>query len=278
MSFTLIETLEDLKFLNQELLLRPFVAVDTEFRRTTKDNMKLALLQINDTEEIYLVDPILIGNPDGNCTFLSSDSVVKIFHSCKEDIEAVFSWTGEVMLNLFDTQLAEAFLNGHYSIGYQGLVEEKLGITVDKGETRSNWIRRPLTDSQLSYAASDVEFLIELHQEQEAKLIKSNKLQWHDEELNFLTARIFKPQMLDEERSPLITKAEERELLFKFNDIVNYISEREEINNTLFFSKKSQRDFLNLSLKEGLQDAFNRITLWRRNLLQEPLVKILGEI
>ena len=66
------------------------------------------------------------------------------------------------MVNLFDTQLAEAFLNGDYSIGYQRLVEKKIGITVDKGETRSNWIRRPLTDSQLKYAVSDVDFLIEL--------------------------------------------------------------------------------------------------------------------
>ena len=74
------------------------------------------------------------------------------------------------MVNLFDTQLAEAFLNGHYSIGYQGLVEEKIGITVDKGETRSNWIRRPLTDSQLNYAASDVEFLLELFIEQKQAL------------------------------------------------------------------------------------------------------------
>ena len=56
--FTFIESIEDLAFLNQELLLKPYVGVDTEFRRTTKDNMRLALLQINDVEEIYLVDTV----------------------------------------------------------------------------------------------------------------------------------------------------------------------------------------------------------------------------
>ena len=77
------------------------------------------------------------------------------------------------MNNLFDTQIAHAFLNGDFSIGYQGLVEEKLGIVIDKGETRSNWIRRPLTDSLLNYAVSDVEFLIELYLDQKKSLEKS---------------------------------------------------------------------------------------------------------
>ena len=102
MSFNLIETLDDLIFLNKELLLRPYVGVDTEFRRTTKDNMRLALLQINDSEEIYLIDTVLIEDPQENASFLFSDSVTKIFHSCKEDIEAIYSWTGQIMVNLFE--------------------------------------------------------------------------------------------------------------------------------------------------------------------------------
>ena len=211
--FTYIDSIEDLEFLNQELNQKPFVGVDTEFRRTTKDNMRLALLQINDLEEIYLIDPVLIGDPEDKCDFLFSDSVTKIFHSCKEDIEAVYSWTGKVMVNLFDTQLAEAFLDGHYSIGYQGLVEEKLGITVDKGETRSNWIRRPLTDSQLNYAASDVEFLIELFLEQNKSLTNENKLEWLKEEVKFLSLRIFSPLDYLEDVQSNLTKAEERGLL-----------------------------------------------------------------
>ena len=161
--YTFIDSIDDLAFLNRELMEKPYLGVDTEFRRTTKDNMRLALLQVNDGEEIYLIDTILISNPKEHASFLFSNSVVKIFHSCKEDIEAVYAWTGQVMVNLFDTQLANAFLNGDYSIGYQGLVEEKLGIKIDKRETRSNWIRRPLTDSQLKYASSDVEFLINLY-------------------------------------------------------------------------------------------------------------------
>ena len=175
------------------------------------------------------------------------------------------------MVNLFDTQLAEAFLNGHYSIGYQGLVEEKIGITVDKGETRSNWIRRPLTDSQLNYAASDVDFLIELFIEQKQALTVSNKLEWHNEELDFLSSRIFSPIAYDEDINTGLTKAEEKNLLNKFNDIVLHVAELQEINPTMFFSKKSQKDFLRLAINEGFEKASSEITTWRSQLIAEPL-------
>ena len=273
--FTYIDTLEDLSFLNKELLQKSYLGVDTEFRRTTKDNMKLALLQVNDGDEIFLIDAVLISDPKDNCDFLFSSSVIKIFHSCKEDLEAIYSWTGSVMKNLFDTQLANAFLDGHYSIGYQGLVEERLDITLDKKETRSNWIRRPLSDSQLSYAASDVEYLIHLFIEQERALIESNKLDWHKEELESLISNTFSPLTNFEEIGCNLTKSEERNLLNIFNDIVLNIAEREEINPTLFFSKKSQKEFIRLALDQGSEEALKDLTSWRRQLIRDPLNNLL---
>ena len=275
--FTFIDSIEDLAFLNKELLQKPYVGVDTEFRRTTKDNMRLALLQINDGEEIYLVDTVLIEDPQEHASFLFSESVTKIFHSCKEDIEAIYAWTGQIMVSLFDTQLADAFLNGHYSIGYQGLVEEKLGITVDKGETRSNWIRRPLRDSQLNYAASDVEFLIELYAGQKESLVKENKLAWLEEEVRFLSSRIFNPLDIIEEASIELTKAEEKTLLNKFNEVVLHTAEIQNINPTLLFSKKSQKDFLRLSIDIGLENALNNITSWRSELIETPISSLLKD-
>ena len=112
--FTFIDSSEDLAYLNKELLHKSYLGVDTEFRRTTKDNMRLALLQVNDGEETYLIDAIAVDDPGENASFLFSESVLKIFHSCKEDLEAIYAWTNDEMTNIFDTQIANAFLDGDY--------------------------------------------------------------------------------------------------------------------------------------------------------------------
>ena len=273
--YTYIETVEDLSFLNEELLEKSYLGVDTEFRRTTKDNMRLALLQINDGEEIYLIDTILIDHQENVSDFLFSNDVTKIFHSCKEDLEAVYSWTGRIMENIFDTQLANAFIDGQYSIGYQGLVEERLDIILDKNETRSNWIRRPLTESQLNYAASDVQYLIHLFEELQKELVESNKINWLYEDLQSLVSSTFEPLSTSIETRSKISKNEEINLLNKFNEIVINVSTREKINSTLLFSKKNQKDFIRVALGKGLEEAFQTITLWRKELIQDSVKSLL---
>ncbi len=275
MSFTLIETEEDLSLLNKELMEKPYIGVDTEFRRTTKDNMRLALLQINDGEEIYLIDPINLKSPQKEVEFLFSNSVIKIFHSCKEDLEAIFSWTHREMVNIFDTQIANSFLDGDFSIGYQGLVEKNLGVILNKSETRSNWIRRPLSDSQLDYAASDVEYLIYIYLDQKKELENNNKIDWHNQEIARLLKITFNSSSIYSDLERTITKAQESDLLSKFNIIVEKISKREKINPTLFFSKKAQKDFLRLVFKQGLDLACEEITLWRVQLIKEDILDLL---
>jgi len=272
--FNQIETNADLEFLNQELLLKPYIGIDTEFRRTSKDNMRLALLQINDGEEIYIIDTTVIKNLKDECSFLYSDSVIKIFHSCKEDIEAIYSWTGNLLVNIFDTQVAEALLGGEYSIGYQALVEKKLGIRVDKGETRSNWLRRPLTDSQLKYAASDVEFLIDLYRDQDYLLSKAKRGNWLNEEIADIFSKIFEEKN-EEIKNASLSKQEEKNLLCKFNEIISSVADREKINPTFLFSKKNQKDFVRSFSEQGIEFSMNSLTRWRYNLLKDDLLKIL---
>ena len=273
--FTLIESIEDLDFLNEELLNKPYLGVDTEFRRTTKENMRLALLQVNDEEEIYLIDTISISDPRDHASFLYSNSVTKIFHSCKEDLEAIYSWTRKEMVNLFDTQIANAFLDGDFTIGYQGLVEQELGIILNKNETRSNWLRRPLSDSQLKYAALDVEYLIHIYKAQREELSKTSKLNWHNQDVDRLKTLTFKSDLNLRELERTMSKAEEANMLISFNKVVEEISEREKINPTLFFSKKAQKDFLRLVFMEGLDIACEGITLWRSELIKENFLDIL---
>ena len=273
--FTLISSLEDLAYLNRELLEKPFLGVDTEFRRTTKDNMRLALLQVNDDEEIFLIDTLAIDDPGDNASFLFSESVLKIFHSCKEDLEAIYAWTNEEMKNIFDTQIADAFLDGDYSIGYQRLVEKRLEISLDKKETRSNWIRRPLTDAQLKYAALDVEYLIYLYKEQNEELLSSSKLDWFNQDIEQLIRSTFNKISNFIELERTITKAQEIEFLSKMNKIIEDIARQKEINPTLFFSKKAQKDFLRLVFIKGLDSACTEITSWRRDLIKKDILNLL---
>ena len=272
--FTFVDSIEDLAYLNEELTQKPYLGVDTEFRRTTKDNMRLALLQVNDGEETYLIDTILIGDPGCNADFLFSPSVIKIFHSCKEDLEAVFAWTKKEMVNIFDTQIANSFLNGDFSIGYQGLVEQEMEIVLNKDETRSNWIRRPLSDSQLKYAVLDVEYLIYLYKIQIEELLNTTKLEWHDQEIKRLMEVTFNP-LVHNDLQRTITKAEEEDLLLRFNKTVELISKRENINPTLFFSKKAQKDFLRLVFEVGIEIACEEITSWRSQLIKEEILDLL---
>lgn len=273
--YTLIDTLEDLACLNAELLEKPYLGVDTEFRRTSKQNMRLALLQVNDEEEIYLIDTLQIKDPGNHASFLFSESVTKIFHSCKEDLEAIFSWTNKEMSNLFDTQIANALLDGDFTISYQALVKQELGISLKKDETRSNWIRRPLSDSQLKYASLDVEYLIYLYKLQKEELLKSSKLNWHDQDIKRLLEITFQKNVYLTEFDTKMSKTEEAQILNKFNKVVEEIAKRECINQTLFFSKKVQKDFLRLVLFCGLESACKEITLWRSRLIKEKMLDIL---
>ena len=277
--FTLIETPEDLDILNKELLSRPYIAVDTEFKRKGKKDIKLALIQVNDSEETFIIDCLKIRNANDICSFVSSTEVKKIFHSYKEDAEAIFSWTNQILTNVFDTQLANAFLGGSFSIGYRDLVFNKLDVLIDKDETRSNWLKRPLRDSQLDYAATDVEFLIEIFFEQREALEDTKKADWLNQEIEHGLSKLFNNIQVNLERSNVIlSKQEEKTFLFRFNKIVDLISTEKEINNTLLFSKKNQKDFLRNALNYGVISACNEMPKWRKELLLKDLNALFGSM
>ena len=270
-----IDSLDDLAFLNEELLVKPYVGVDTEFRRTRRDNMRLALLQINDGEETYLIDTISIDKPKNQLSFLFSEDVTKIFHSCKEDLEAIYSWTDKKIVNIFDTQLAHSLLSDDYSISYQALVEKKLDIVLEKKETRSNWLRRPLSSSQLQYAALDVEYLIHLYDNQKELLSNECKLEWHNQDISKTLKYAFEEDYIPMELSRTLPRQQEKELLGKFNSIIVKIAKEKDINSTLFFSKKAQKYFLRLIFLKDLDAAYEEITDWRRELIEKDLTNLL---
>ncbi|MEN5093274.1 ribonuclease D [Pseudomonas protegens] len=155
----------------------PFVALDTEFMRVDTFYPIAALLQIGDGQRAYLIDPLTIDNWKPLAALLENPAVVKVVHACSEDLEVLLRLTGSLPAPLFDTQLAAAYLNLGFSMGYSRLVQEVLGIELPKGETRSDWLQRPLSETQVSYAAEDAVHLAQVFTELQPKL-SEDKYRW----------------------------------------------------------------------------------------------------
>jgi ribonuclease D len=143
----------------------PFVALDTEFMRVDTFYPIAGLLQVGDGERAFLLDPLLIRDWQPFAALLEDASVLKVLHACSEDLEVLLRLTGSLPVPLFDTQLAAGYLNLGFSMGYSRLVQEVLDIELPKGETRSDWLQRPLSDTQISYAAEDAQHLAEVYRE-----------------------------------------------------------------------------------------------------------------
>lgn len=161
----------------QQALLQPLLAVDTEFIRQSTMAPKLGLIQLFDGEQLALVDPLAITDWQPLQRLLAATQVTKILHSCTEDLEA-FATIGITEINpLFDTQLAAEILDWGGSIGYARIVEQLTGAVLDKSESRTDWLARPLAEKQLAYAANDVKFLLPVYQKLLAEFTEPVKLQ-----------------------------------------------------------------------------------------------------
>lgn len=155
----------------------PFVAVDTEFMRVDTFYPIAGLLQVSEGERAYLIDPLLISDWSPFADLLQDSAVIKVLHACSEDLEVFLRLTGSLPMPLFDTQLAAGYLNLGFSMGYSRLVQAVLNIELPKGETRSDWLQRPLSATQVSYAAEDVLHLAQVYGQLKAQL-SAEKSAW----------------------------------------------------------------------------------------------------
>jgi ribonuclease D len=167
----------------------PYVAVDTEFMRVDTFYPIAALLQVGDGRCAYLIDPLLINDWTAFAGLLADQSVVKVLHACSEDLEVLWRLTGSLPTPLFDTQLAAGYLNIGFSMGYSRLVQSVLNIELPKGETRSDWLQRPLSEMQVRYAAEDAQHLAELYEALLPKL-SDEKRDWVLEDGSELVANL----------------------------------------------------------------------------------------
>jgi ribonuclease D len=173
-----VESDQQLASLCQQWRQQAAVAIDTEFMRTSTFYPLAALFQLSDGKECYLIDPLAIEDFEPFCELLTDPAVVKVLHACSEDLEVFRSFLDVVPTPLFDTQVAAAYTGEGFSMGYARLVEAMLGVALPKSETRSDWMQRPLSQSQLRYAALDVAYLMVVYGKQLQALKQLQRLTW----------------------------------------------------------------------------------------------------
>lgn len=185
----LVTTPEQLHQCIKQLKSCDVVALDTEFMRTDTFFPILGLIQVYNGQVCWLIDPVAIEDLSPFVEILTAPEIVKVFHSCSEDLEVLKHVLDCVPQPLFDTQIAAALTGYGFSKGYAGLVEVMLGVHVEKGETRSDWLQRPLRESQLGYAASDVLHLLPVYRQLCENLDQLQRAEWMLEEMSLLVGK-----------------------------------------------------------------------------------------
>ena len=158
------------------------IGIDTEFVRERTWRADLGLVQLSDGKQVWLVDPLKTGPLDSLAALFETESVIKVLHAPSEDLDILFYVSGAVPEPLFDTQVACSMLGQSLQMGYHSTVEWLLELTIDKGETRSNWIKRPLRPAQLKYAALDVCLLPMMYRQLRSQLLELGRLEWLQED------------------------------------------------------------------------------------------------
>lgn len=163
MSYQYIDNQPALDALCEQLSKASVIAVDTEFVRTRTLYAKLGLLQVSDGQQLALIDPLAVDDLSGFWRLITDEKITKVLHACSEDLE-IFQMVGQCKpANLIDSQVMMSFLGHGLSMGYAAMVKHYCQVELDKSESRTDWMKRPLTDKQLSYASADVSYLISLY-------------------------------------------------------------------------------------------------------------------
>lgn len=166
---------------------RPFMCVDTEFMRESTYYSILCLIQAATDEEEAIIDPLAEGlDLAPFMELLHTESLIKVMHAARQDMEIFYQIDGKVPAPLFDSQIAAMALGFGDSVGYMALVKGRLGVNLDKGARFTDWSRRPLSEKQLSYAMGDVTHLRSLYPGLVKELEDLGRMGWVMEEMEHL--------------------------------------------------------------------------------------------
>ncbi|MGA9202889.1 MAG: ribonuclease D [Pseudolabrys sp.] len=185
----LISTSDDLAAVCARMAKHPFVTVDTEFLRETTYYPLLCVAQMASPEEAVVVDALATGlDLSPLFALMANESIIKVFHAARQDIEIVWNMAKTIPHPIVDTQVAAMVLGYGDSISYDQLVQRITGDTLDKSHRFADWTRRPLSDAQIAYALSDVTHLRDVYLKLAEDLDKRGRNNWVEAEMEVLTS------------------------------------------------------------------------------------------
>lgn len=174
--FCMINATSDLVAFCDQAKVNGWVAVDTEFVRERTYYAQLGLIQLGLPDSTVLFDPQSGVEPEPVWQLIADEQVIKVIHSGGEDLELLWQQAGRIPQNMFDTQIAAAFIGLGDSLGYAALVEHFFQVELDKSQSRTDWLARPLSEEQLYYAAADVYYLARLYPDLMAQVAEQGRL------------------------------------------------------------------------------------------------------
>lgn len=155
---------------------------DTEFIGEDSYRPELCLVQVATAERLYVIDPFGCGPLDEFWELMLDPDLTAVAHAGREEVRMCWFGSGRPPAKLFDVQIAAGLVGMTYPIGYAGLVQEVLGARTGKGETLTDWRRRPLSKAQIKYAFDDVRYLLPIWERLRGRLEELNRLDWAEEE------------------------------------------------------------------------------------------------
>ena len=185
------------KFYNQ-CINEKVLAIDTEFIRENTYYPSLCLIQIAGSDFASAIDPLSGVDLSIIWKLLENKNILKVFHAARQDIEIFLNLTGKIPYPIYDTQIAAMFCGLGDQIGYEGLVNKFLGLSVNKELQFTNWLQRPLSKNQIEYAISDVTHLIKIYPIITKLINDSNRTEWVEKEMQSISDQsLYKIDPLD---------------------------------------------------------------------------------
>jgi len=212
---------------------KTYLAIDTEFRREDTYFPELCLIQVATIDTVFLIDSLSGINLDPFFDILRNPALLKVLHSGRQDLEIFCHlMKGDTTTFVFDTQIAAMLAGYGESAGFESLVFKTLGVSLDKSLRHTNWMQRPLTENQKTYAINDVLYLRPLYDTLVAKLVLNKRLEWMKEETAALETAEFLIPLPSEAWNRLSTKPTSRRYLALVQQLAEWREDTAQRSNT----------------------------------------------